>query len=101
MSFLFCAPAVCVIGAEYEILICTKETGIISVEVGGARYFEENNGVLISEKNHAKIRVPQSVLNGAGRYAVVFQKVYRKAYFFRFGSARTGGIRFFSSAGEL
>lgn len=81
MDFLYCMPAVCVIGAEYEILICTRETGIISVEVGGARYFEENSGVLSSEKSHAKIRVPQSVLNGAGRYAVVFQKVYRKAYF--------------------
>lgn len=81
VGFLYCAPAVCVIGGEYEILVCAKEDGIFSVKIGADFYYEENCGVLCSERRFAKIRVPQSVLNRAGEYEVVYRKTQRKAYF--------------------
>ncbi|MBE6617775.1 MAG: metallophosphoesterase [Ruminococcaceae bacterium] len=82
MDFLYCTPAVFVIGDEYEILVNTNENGIIAVEIDNEKYYEENSGPLSSEKNYAKIRVPQSALDLAKRYTVVFRKtVERKSYF--------------------
>lgn len=82
MNFLSCTPSVFVIGSEYEILVNTHKNGIITVDIGGVSYCEENSGVLSSEKNYAKIRVPQSALDGAKKYTVVYREaVNRKAYF--------------------
>ena len=82
MDFLYCTPAVFVIGDEYEILVNTNENGIIAIEIDSEKYYEENSGPLSSEKNYAKIRVPQSELDSAKRYTVVFrQTVERKSYF--------------------
>ena len=81
MSFLRCTPSVFVIGSEYEILINTLENGIIFVDVAGESYYEENSGVLSSEKDYAKIRIPQEVLNKTKSYTVHYQKtINRKAY---------------------
>ena len=68
MSFLYCNPIVFVINDEYEILVLTKELGIIYLEVNGKNYYEDNVGVLSSQKNYAKIRVPQNVLNEAKKF---------------------------------
>ncbi len=85
MDFLACIPTVFVIGDEYEILINVKEPGICSVVVGGERYYEENSGVLSSEKRHAKIKVPQFDLNRERKYTVFYRKtVNRKSYFSQF-----------------
>ncbi len=82
MDFLYCNPTVFVIGNEYEILINTKENGISIVEIEGQRFYEENSGVLASEKSHTKVRVPQAVLNKAKKYTIVYRKtIDRKAYF--------------------
>ena len=59
--FLKCNPTVFVINDEYEILVITQKNGLISVEIGGSIYYPENSGVLYSERNFAKIRVPQSM----------------------------------------
>lgn len=82
MNFLYCIPSVFVIGKEYEILVNTKENGIVCLLIDGKRYYEENSGVLFTEKKHAKIRIPQNVLNSAKQYTVAFKKtIDRKAYF--------------------
>ncbi len=82
MSFLYCNPSVFVIGDEYEILAVTNENGIIGVRVGEELYYEENSGALSSEKNYARVRVPQCALNEAKEYTVVYRKtVNRRAYY--------------------
>ena len=82
MSILFCRPSVFVIGDEYEILLNAKENGILHLEVGGEEYYEENAGVLATERAYAKIRVPQKALDDAECYTAVFRKtVNHQAYF--------------------
>ena len=95
MSFLTCAPAVFVIGKEYEILINAKENGILSLEIEGEEYFEENAGVLATERAYAKIRVPQAVLDKAKAYTVIYHKtINHKAYFSEMGEAEREGFAF-------
>ena len=93
--FLSCKPVVTIINEDYEILLCTKENGIISIEINGEIYREENSGVLYSEKNYAKIRVPQKVLDKSKKYTVVFNKILnRTAYFSKLGEAESMSFRF-------
>ena len=56
MSFLKCNPNIFVINNEYEILIFLKEKGICFIELDGQYFYEENSGVLSSEKNYVKIK---------------------------------------------
>lgn len=95
MKFLSCTPSVFVIGNEYEILVNTLENGITYVEIGSEKFYEENSGVLSSEKNRAKIRVPQSVLDGAEKYTVVFRKtINRKSYHSEFEESEKSEFAF-------
>lgn len=95
MSFLQCTPCVFVIGKEYEILVHAKTKGIFSVVVGGEEYDPANSGVLSSEKTFAKIRVPQSALNEAKGYEVVFREtINRKGYFSRIAEPQTESFAF-------
>ncbi|MBP3591658.1 MAG: metallophosphoesterase [Clostridia bacterium] len=107
MSFLECAPSVFVIGEEYEILVNAKENGILYLEIGGEAFFEENAGVLATERAYAKIRVPQTVLDKAEAYTVVYSKtICHQAYFSEMGEPeresfpfrpikKTDGVRIF------
>ncbi len=82
MEFLKCIPTVFVIGSEYEILLISNNNGLLWLEIGGVKYYEENSGVLYTEKNIAKIRVAQSVLDSAKKYSVGFKRsVDRKQYY--------------------
>ena len=82
MDFLRCIPTVFVIGNEYEILIWGREKGLFSVRIGDSIFTEKNSGVLNSEKELAKIRVPQSVLNESLSYEVLYrQSIKRRAYY--------------------
>ena len=93
--FLKCKPCVFVIGNEYEIAICTTENGIIGVSVDGKTYYEENSGVLYSEKNHAKIRIPQKILDCAKKYAVQYRKtLIRRGYGSLMGEMQTAEFDF-------
>lgn len=84
--FYMCNPTVFVIGKEYEISIFTKINGLCHVEIDGQKYYEQNSGVLYTEKNFHRIRLPQSVLDGAGSYDVVFRSaIARKAYYSELG----------------
>ena len=72
-EFLRCTPTVFVIGKEYEILINLNAFGICFLKIGGALYYEENAGVLPSERTVVKIRVPQAALDAASEYEVIFR----------------------------
>lgn len=86
MSFLKFDPAVYVIGDEYEICVAVTEFGLVTVRVGDEVFYEENNGVLPTEKLYARIRIPQAVLNEAGAYSIVFRKTLeRKNYWSTLG----------------
>ena len=95
MSFLKCTPSVFVIGTDYEILINTTANGIISVEVGGCTYYEENSGALSSEKDYARVRVPQKALNATKSYTVCYREtIDRKAYYSKMGTPQVQTFAF-------
>ena len=50
LDFLYCTPTVFVIGKEYEILINLNEFGLCFVKIGDTLYYEDNSGVLPSER---------------------------------------------------
>lgn len=85
MSFLKCLPTVFVIGKEYEISITSVKNGLFSVKVGEEIFYEENTGLLKSECNYAKIRIPQSALDKAEKYEILFREtIERKDYYSQF-----------------
>ncbi|MBQ2719138.1 MAG: metallophosphoesterase [Clostridia bacterium] len=82
MSFLTYAPSVFVIGEEYELLLCLRSHGLLSVRVGDTLYYEENSGALPTERTVARVRVPQAALNAARGYEVIFRAaIDRRAYY--------------------
>ncbi len=84
-EFLYCKPSVCVIGNEYEILLYNNKKGIGKIKIGDKIYCEKNAGVLRSEQLLHKIRVPQSELDKAKAYEVLFREaIDRKGYFSTF-----------------
>jgi Icc-related predicted phosphoesterase len=86
MSFLRYAPSVCVIGNEYEIIVNAKENGLLSVQIAGETFEEENAGCLYTQKTIAKISVPQKLLDREKSYEIVYRKTIDKvAYFSVFG----------------
>ena len=95
MSFLSAAPSVFVIGDQYELLLFAKKNGILFVEIGKEQFFEENAGVLATERRFAKVRVPQSVLDGAEGYTVVYREtIDHKAYFSEIGEEQRESFAF-------
>lgn len=80
-NFLTCKPTVFAIGKEYEIVLSLKTFGLCFLKIGNTLYYEENSGVLPSERRVLKIRVPQSALNAAKAYEVIFRETEeRKRY---------------------
>lgn len=85
MKFLRCYPSVFVIGKSYEITLNAYEKGIFAINVGNKIYYEQNSGVLSSEKKYAKIRIPQKALDKYQEYRVIFRKtIERTDYFSKF-----------------
>lgn len=94
-DFLSCLPTVFVIGNEYEVLINLNEFGICFVKVGETLYYEENSGVLPSERTIVKIRVPQGALNAAQAYEIVFRGTNeRKRYWSTFQPPKSAEFAF-------
>ena len=86
MSFLNFNPAVYVIGEEYEICVSVEAFGLVTVKIGEQVFYEDHSGVLSTEKLYARIRVPQTVLDSAGAYTVLYRKtVERKSYWSTLG----------------
>ena len=61
MGFLKFAPSVYIVGDEYEICAATESFGLVTVKVGDEIFYEDNNGVLPTEKLYAKIRIPEKM----------------------------------------
>ena len=94
-DFLYCLPTVFVIGNEYEILINLNEFGICFIKIGDTLYYEENSGVLPSERTVVKIRVPQSELDLAKEYEIIYRKTNeRKRYWSTFLPPQTKKFTF-------
>ncbi len=84
-DFLRCAPTVCALDGYYEILILTTDIGMALVEIGDKVYHETHSGVCVAEADFFKIRVPESVLDLAKEYTVVFRaSKVKKSYFTEF-----------------
>lgn len=95
MSFLSCKPSVFVIGKEYEILINTHKNGICMVKIGEELFYENTSGVLSSEQNFTKIRVPQEKLNEEKSYQIIFREtINRKGYFSEFAVPQSATFAF-------
>ena len=95
MSFLRCTPSVFVIGKSYEILLNLNAYGLCYLQVGDAIYYEENSGVLPSERLVVKIRVPQKALNDAKGYTVIYRETEtRKSYFSTYKPMQTQKFAF-------
>ncbi len=73
-EFLSCTPTVFAIGTEYEIVLNLNAFGICFLKIGDTLYYEENSGVLPSERTVLKIRVPQHALDAAKEYEVIFRE---------------------------
>jgi predicted MPP superfamily phosphohydrolase len=82
MMFLRCLPSVFVINDEYEILIFANQNGLIGIRIDGQIFYEENTGALYTEKDFAKIRVPQKLLDDAKSYQVVYRKAIERCPYF-------------------
>lgn len=95
MDFMKFNPAVYVIGEEYEIAVALYEFGLVTVKIGDDIYYEDNSGVLPTEKLYARIRIPQEALNKAGAYTVVYRKtIERKSYWSTLGEEETAFYNF-------
>ena len=95
MSCLSFPPSVFVIGQSYELLLFAEQNGIFWVEVNGERYYPDNAGTLASELPYAKVRLPQTVLDGAKNYRVCYRKtIVRRAYFSEIGEVETADFAF-------
>ena len=95
MEFLKFAPSVYVIGDEYEICVAVKEFGLVTVKIGDEIFYEENSGVLPTERLYARIRIPQERLDSAGAYSIVFRKtIERKSYWSTLGDEETASYSF-------
>lgn len=90
-----CAPSVFVIGEEYEILINLTGFGLCFIKIGDTLYYEENSGVLPSERTVVKIRIPQEALDRAREYEIVFRATEeRKSYWSTFLAPQTQKFAF-------
>lgn len=94
-TFLTCAPAVCLLGENYDILLHTGAPGVCTVVVDGAEYAQDRAGVLRSNRKQHKIRVPRAALDRAGGYRVSFRATMeRKSYYSLLGEEESVEYRF-------
>ena len=79
-------PCVYLVGHDYQIIFNTAEHGIAWVEVDGAIYPDERNGLMRSETTVHRAVVPTAVLDAAKKYAVCFRALpERKPYWPQLG----------------
>ena len=101
MSFLKCNPSVFVVKKNYMIVVITNDNGICSLKIGNKDVFEDNSGVLFSNKNYYKFIVPQKLLDEFQEYKVCFRKtVNRKSYCSEFENEVYESFKFSSIKGK-
>ena len=95
MSFLKCNPTVFVVKKNYMIVVVTNDNGICSLKIGKKVFFEDNSGVLFSNKNYHKFIVSQKFLDSARKYTVCFRKtIERRSYCSEFESEKEQTFNF-------
>ena len=76
------SPAVFAAGEEYQIMIPVNAEALLWVETGGKKFYDHSNGIMVSDTDMHRVCVPQSVLNEAREYTVVYRKIIdRKPYY--------------------
>lgn len=81
-NFLLCEPTVFVVEDRYVISFFTRENGLATVLVDGTVFYEDNSGVLATNKNFFKIEIPQGLLDEKKKYTVRFRRlIARKSYY--------------------
>ena len=95
------APAVCAVGREYQILVPTAVPVLLWVRVGEHAYYDDSNGILRSETDLHRVRVPMAALDAAGAYTVCFREVIeRKPYYSDTGEVQSETIVFHPVTGD-
>lgn len=75
-------PSVFAVGNEYQIFLPFTVQAIVKVAVGERIYYDECNGILRSNMLLHRVILPQSVLDGAKEYTVIYNEIIeRKPYF--------------------
>ena len=75
-------PAVFAAGEEYQIMIPVNGEALLWIEVGGRKFYDHSNGIMVSDTDLHRVCVPQKVLDAAGAYTVVYRKIIdRKPYY--------------------
>ncbi len=76
------APAVFVVGKNYQITVPVTSETVMWVRVGNKCFYDESNGILRSAKRIHKMTVPCEVLDAESEYTICYRRVIkRKAYF--------------------
>ena len=63
-------PAVFAVGREYQIMVPVSRPTLFWVEVGGACFYDDSNGILRSNVTTHRVSVPMAALDAAGGYTV-------------------------------
>ncbi len=98
------APAVFVVGNNYQIIVPVTCETVMWVKVGNKCFYDESNGILRSAKKIHKMTVPAEILNKECSYTICYRRVIkRKAYFslthsveevaFKFKKVQGDGVR--------
>ncbi len=89
-AFLRFKPTVCAVEEDYVILLATSVRGMALLEIGEEIYHDTRAGVCLAEADFFQIRVPQSALNTAREYTVVFRpSLGKESYFTVFAPHKT------------
>lgn len=100
-SVIKTAPAVCAVRREYQILVPTAAPVLLWVRVGDKAYFDDSNGILRSETELHRVRVPMAALDAAGAYTVCYREVIeRKPYYSDTGEVQSVTFAFRPVAGD-
>ncbi len=61
---------VCAVADDYEICVTTSHPSLVTLQIGGELFMDDDNGVMRSSCPLHKFRVPSALLNRAKRYTV-------------------------------
>ena len=75
-------PAVFAVGREYQIMVPVSRPTLFWVEVGGACFYDDSNGILRSNVTTHRVSVPMDALDAAGGYTVCLQGIIERTPYF-------------------
>lgn len=94
-GILLANPTVCVVENYYIIAVPVKKKVLMHIEIGGKKFFNHSNGVIITDTCVQMFKVPSGWLNKYKEYMLVFKQIYsRLAYCVTSGPVHTLTYRF-------